>query len=185
MYKKDLTGKRYGKLVVEKYLRTENGKSYWLCRCDCGNYCEAFTGMLNSGIKKSCGCLKIDRAKEVRHGDAIKGSEYNNLYKVWGTMKRRCSTDKEDSYRNYGARGISVCDEWMNDYAKFKEWAIKSGYKKGLTIDRIDVNGNYCPENCRWLTKKQQSRNKRGTVYVEYGGKKISLQDLCEAKKSM
>lgn len=176
----NLVGKRYGRLVVLEKIGVRKRKTYWKCVCDCGKECEADTSSLNYGMKRSCGCLRRDAASKVKHGDARKGYEYSNLYKSWSEMKRRCNNPKDMKFNSYGARGIKVCKEWSEDYSVFKDWALKNGYQKGLTIDRVDVNGNYCPENCRWANNKQQSRNKQDTVYVVYQGKKIALIQLCE-----
>lgn len=106
--------------------------------------------------------------------------EYRHLYDIWSKIKQRCRWSDSDRYKDYGGRGIDVCDEWHNDFDVFVEWAMNSGYEIGLTIDRIDNNGNYEPDNCRWITKREQNRNKRTNVMVSYRGETKSLMDWCE-----
>lgn len=114
----------------------------------------------------------------IKHGEASNGS-VSRLYNIWGRMKARCNNPNNDNYHNYGGRGISVCDEW-NDYIPFKKWALENGYNDNLTIERIDVNGNYCPENCKWATIKEQSNNKRDNVIFAYNGRNLTLTQWSE-----
>lgn len=111
-----------------------------------------------------------ERNSNYRHGG--KGTK---LYEVWCSMNRRCSSEKDKNYQRYGGRGISVCQEWRNDYAKFRDWSLKNGYKEGLTIDRIDNDGNYCPRNCRWTNRKVQANNQGNTIRIEYMGETRTL----------
>ena len=150
----DLKGKRFGNILVLRkadsiVLSSGRKKVAWECVCDCGNYFVASAENLSSGHTKSCGC------STRKHGLAKK----ERLYNIWVCMKQRCRDENASNYRYYGGRGISVCDEWRSDYTKFREWALSHGYKDDLTIDRIDVNENYCPENCRWITIAEQQRN--------------------------
>lgn len=108
------------------------------------------------------------------------GHSKTKLYGVWLGMKRRCDYRKDKRYQRYGGRGITVCDEWRNDYVTFESWAINNGYKQGLSIDRIDNNGNYCPENCRWVTTKQQNRNYSRNSLLEFNGCLMCAQDVAE-----
>lgn len=171
----DLIGKKFGRLIVIEQIR--KGKGQCLCLCECGNYKIIRTDHLKSGLTLSCGCLQKERASLAcsKHNESS-----NKLYGVWSTMKARCQNKKSTKYKNYGARGITVCDEWNNDFSKFLLWARNNGYKDGLTIDRIDVNGNYCPENCRWATNKQQSRNKTNTIRIMFNGKLMAVADVAE-----
>lgn len=159
----DLTGRRFGRLVVTKRI-IKNNKGFWLCVCDCGKIVlmREKTELL-SGRRKSCGCYNRDRI--TKHGDS-----YSALYSVWHSMKVRCYTKTSIPYKNYGGRGITVCEKWRNDYTAFRDWALGHGYAKGLTLDRIDNNGNYTPENCRFVDMRTQSNNRRSTRHISYKG---------------
>lgn len=153
----DLTGQRFGSLTVIERDFTKSTTA-WKCQCDCGNECVVFSANLTRGHTKSCGCLRL------KHGQY-----YQKIYWVWSSMKKRCYNSNHPTFKNYGARGIKVCDEWKNSFQSFYEWAIKNGYESGLkqgecTLDRIDVNGNYEPSNCRWVSMKEQQNNKRNNV---------------------
>lgn len=164
-------GQRFGRLVVEERAQdyiAKNGNHHvmWRCRCDCGNTTIADSCQLSSGKTKSCGCLKNDVSSETH---TKHGGRRDRLYKVWANMKNRCFNSNSSDYKYYGGRGIRVCDEWTHDYNAFKEWAYSSGYddsaEKGqCTIDRIDVDGNYEPSNCRWVSMSIQSRNRRNVI---------------------
>ena len=168
----DLIGQRFGRLVVIKdtgKLSVPGRNKIWLCKCDCGKLTEVHSGRLRCGETKSCGCLRY--AKRSEH------PEYKDerLYSVWVGMRRRCRDKKVKEYKNYGGRGISVCEEW-NEYSAFRAWALSTGYDENAgtnecTIDRINVNEDYCPENCRWVNSKVQNNNRRNNRLITYHGK--------------
>ena len=172
-------GNKYNMLtVIEPVLVTmKNGdtKWYWRCLCDCGKEKIMNPYIILYKTTKSCGCYndKMFTRSITKHGEAR-----TRLYKIWCGMNKRCDPSRVDTER-YGKRGIRVCEEW-HDYTKFAEWARSHGYEDGLSIERIDVNGNYCPENCTWIPLPKQARNRRTTRWVEYQGKTMSLAEAAE-----
>lgn len=158
----DLTGKRFGKLIVIKqFSKTVNRKiqTRWLCKCDCGNEIVVRQGNLHTGNTKSCGCLRHESMGGF-------SSSPNRLYNSWRAMKQRCFNKSNNRYKDYGARGITVCDEWKNSFDSFAEWSRKNGYADNLTIDRIDNDKPYCPDNCRWISAYEQASNKRNNHMI-------------------
>ena len=173
---KDETGKRYGKLTVISYEMT-NGKAFWKCKCDCGNETLVAGDKLRSGRTKSCGCIQQAHRKEGFHKSH--GMTDTRLYYEWCNMKSRCNNLKNIMYKNYGGRGIKVCDEWL-DFETYMEWALSHGYTDNLTIERVDVNGNYEPSNCKWITNKEQYLNRTDTHLVTAFGKTQTIKEWSE-----
>lgn len=161
----DLTSKKYDRLTVIKRIKHNYQKeAMWLCRCDCGKMIETRGSSLRAGLTKSCGCLQLEWAQK-HIPNKTHGLTNERLYRVWMGMRQRCYLKTNNRYKHYGGRGIRVCDEWQ-DYLNFRKWALTHGYdskaKRGkCTIDRIDVDGNYEPSNCRWVDAKTQANNTR------------------------
>lgn len=169
----DLTGKKFGRLkVIEYYGTNKNGRALWLCQCDCGNKKVVLGNTMISKLVISCGCYNREQAKKRKTKHSMSNIK---LYKVWNGIKTRCYNKKFTYYNNYGGRGITMCDEWKNDFAKFYSWAINNGYTEGLTIDRINNDGNYEPSNCRWATRREQNNNMRKTIIIKYNGKEQTI----------
>ena len=177
---KDLTGQRFGKLTVIEYKGSSKGTgSLWLCKCDCGNEKVITSRNLLNKTCKSCGCYSKDNPAHITHN-----LYYTRLHNIWIGMKSRCYNKNNKRYNTYGARGIKVCDEWK-DFLPFYNWAMANGYNETMdrgecTIDRIDINGDYSPDNCQFINIKKQQRNKTNTRYVNYKGKLYCLAELAE-----
>lgn len=171
---KDLMGQKFGHLTVLGCTRKQSGKRAWSCICDCGKQTVVGTYELTSGLVKSCG------AGEHK---VIHGKRNSRLYRIYNAMKQRCHNPTSQSYQWYGAKGISVCDEWRDDFQAFYDWAMANGYNPDAprgecSIDRIDVNGNYCPENCRWVTMQKQQFNKHTTRVFSYNGEQMTVAEF-------
>lgn len=164
---KDLTGKKFGYIKVLDFAYVKHRQAYWNCVCQCGKKLVINGVSLRTGDTKSCGCMRNVKHHLTSHP----------LFSVWTNMKCRCNNPNDKSYKHYGGRGIKICDEWLDDFMTFYEWSITNGYKKGLSIDRIDVNGNYEPSNCRWATRSIQANNKRNTLIIDFNGKSYTLSD--------
>lgn len=180
----DLTGKRFGQLTVVS-LNTEEHKDkrrYWNCRCDCGNERVVLTAFLNNGATTRCKlCCKKEKSENaIRMSKDKHGMVKTHSWKTWRRIRQRCYYPKINGYANYGGRGISVCDEWNNCFESFRDWAFENGYKEGLSIDRIDVNGNYEPSNCRWVSIKEQANNKRNSHVLEFNGQRHTISEWAE-----
>lgn len=181
--KNKIEGKKYNNLRVlslfeiRKRADSKRNRYYYLCECDCGNKIVVEKSKIISGHTKSCGCAR----KEFNEGQFQKKYDIDiknePLYDIWSSMKRRCSNKR---YKNYFGRGIKVCEEWIKSFMSFYKWSLENGYKKGLSIDRIDNNGNYEPCNCRWATNKQQQRNKRNNHIIEVYGISGPVSEICE-----
>lgn len=184
---KNLVGERFGRLTVIERVQNHikpNGQptTMWKCKCDCGNTTIVSTGNLKSGNTKSCGCLSIDLITDLGHKSAKHGLTHTHIYRVWKLMRERCYNKKKDNYKRYGGRGISVCDEWIgeNGFINFYNWAINNGYDESLQIDRINNDGNYCPENCRWVTNKINMRNRRVNHFIDTPFGNITIAEFAE-----
>lgn len=155
----DLTGQRFGRLtVIERAENNKAGRARWLCRCDCGKYITVTGVDLRTGNTKSCSCLKTARLikQSTTHGESK-----TRLFQIWCNMRNRCYNPNVTRYDDYGGRGITVCDEWLHDFTAFRNWALSSGYSDELTLDRIDNDKGYSPDNCRWATWHEQRMNQR------------------------
>lgn len=177
----DLTGYRFGRLTVlrksDDYLQKELSNIKWHCICDCGNEVDVRSFDLRRGRTKSCGCLHKDIVS--KHGELKNGTPKSRLYQIWIDMRSRCNNKNLKCYHNYGGRGIKICDEW-NEFKNFSDWSLINGYSDLLTIDRIDVNGNYEPDNCRWVTKKEQENNRRNNICDCYNGEMMTMMQFSE-----
>lgn len=184
MKRKDITGQKFGKLKVVSFAYTKKGNgrnyhSFYNCVCECGNACVVEGAKLRNGHTQSCGCYRHER--QVEANTKHKG-RYTKLYVVWCNMKGRCYNPKYQRFNTYGARGITVCEEWKNDFGTFQKWAEKNGYnpesKRGeCTLDRIDNNKGYSPDNCRWVTNQIQANNKSTNIFITYKGKTKTLAE--------
>lgn len=154
----DICGQRFGRLVVINYSHSnKHRKSFWLCKCDCGNIKILRGNDLKSGKIQSCGCYNSERTISFNTTHGLSGTR---LYRIWKNIKMRCLDPNKPDYKYYGGRGIKICDEWINNFKSFYDWAMSNGYKEALTIDRRENDGNYEPSNCRWVTMAAQNQNK-------------------------
>ncbi|MGR6008091.1 hypothetical protein ACT7CZ_02735 [Bacillus cereus] len=165
----DILGETFGNLTVVGYSHTQRNGSYWDCVCKCGNTKKVTKNHLMTGHTKSCGCLRPQVI--TKHGD-----HKERLYSIWSGMKRRCLNKSANDYYKYGERGISVHEEWM-EYPLFKKWALENGYSDDLTLERLDFNGNYEPENCKWIPLEEQLKNTRRNVFITFEGETKVLSD--------
>lgn len=175
--KKELAGQKFGRLLV--LYETGERKHHqvvWHCRCDCGNEVNVKGGSLTSGHTTSCGCYNRERVAEAH---TTHNMTDHPTHHVWRAMLQRCENPSDKAYENYGGRGITVCAEW-HSAEKFINWALASGWEKGLSIDRIDNNGNYEPNNCHWVTSKENNRNRRNNHLIIFGGRMQFLTDWAE-----
>ena len=180
MKKVDLIGQRFGRLLVlaeNGTVRKKSGRTYrtWLCKCDCGNTKIATTNNLKAHNTSSCGCYKKEyvSSRAFRHGKCR-----TRLYKIFQMMKDRCYNPKAWAYQFYGAKGVKIHQKWLDDFNSFYGWAIANGYTNKLSVERKDVNGNYEPNNCIWITQSEQVKNRTMTHFVTYQGQKMTLTDL-------
>lgn len=180
----DLTGEKFGKLTVIKFSGVnDNKRALWECECSCGSKPnKIYIGKyLRNGDTKSCGCLLQDTLfkSRITHG-ATRNRTNTRLYSIWTGMKNRCLYPSQKEYHNYGSRGIKVCEEWMNSFEEFQNWALHNGYKYNLTLERKNVNGNYEPSNCCWITQKEQLYNTRNTINITLCNITKPLKNWCD-----
>lgn len=174
----DLTGQVFGRLtIIKKVGISKNKFALWLCKCTCGNEIIVTSNNLRTGNSKSCGCFatELRRKKLLKHG-----FKHTRIYNIWRAMKQRCCNKNSSNYKNYGKRGIRICQEWLDDFINFYNWALEHGYSDNLSIDRIDTNGNYEPSNCRWITLKEQNNNRRSNNNITIGKKTQNLELWCK-----
>ena len=190
---KDITGEKFGMLTAIEFSHTKvsdsgkNRRTYWVFQCECGNIKVLRVDQVKSGNTKSCGCLK-----QITDRENIKKAQKSNLkynkdnplsktneYSRWRGMIKRCYNKNDSHYHNYGGRGIKVCDEWLYDFNAFYLWCQESGYSKELQLDRIDNNGNYEPNNCRWVTAKNNSNNRSSNIHITINGVTKTVTEWC------
>lgn len=177
MKKEDFTGRRFGRLVVLQELESVNYRRRMLVKCDCGNEKDVRLSHLTGGLIVSCRCVQKERIIQL----SVTHNLHNHpLYSLWNGIKMRCYNPNRKSFKNYGGRGIKMYDLWKRDFQSFYDWSIKNGWKKGLQIDRIDNNGWYSPDNCRFVTAKINSRNRRNNVILEMNGHKKTMAEWSE-----
>ncbi len=166
----DITGKKYGRLTVIEIYDKNHGKIKWKCKCDCGAIVIVTGNNLKNGHTQSCGCYKKEKNIEIH---TTHGGRRSRLYRIWTGMKTRCYDKNCRCFPNYGGKGIKVCNEWMgeNGFETFRRWALDNGYSDGLSIDRINVEGDYSPDNCRWANTYTQANNTTASRYITINGK--------------
>lgn len=178
----DLTGMQFGHLLaIEPAGKTKDRHILWKCVCECGNITYVSSHSLICGCTKSCGCMKTEmiRKANTKHGFRLYGN-MPRIYKTWLHMKDRCKNPNNKSFALYGGRGITICEEWDSDFVAFYEWAMRNGYSEELEIDRIDCDGNYGSDNCRFVTDLEQARNSRRCIYQDIDGEKMCLSEIAE-----
>ena len=177
----NLTGQKFGKLtVIGLDEKQQTRKTYWICECECGNITSARSDSLLCGAIISCGCMKKKQDRINLTANHSHKQSKTRLYCIWQGMKQRCNNIHDAKYCNYGGRGITVCEEWNNSFLPFFEWAKGNGYADNLTIDRIDTNGNYCPENCRWASTEEQNNNRTTNIKITIGNTTKTLKQWCD-----
>lgn len=176
----DLTGMRFGRLTAVGIDERGGRRVYYNCLCDCGNFKSVRSDSLLSGAIKSCGCLKQEQDRVNLTAAHTHKQSKTRLYEIWQGIKKRCYNPHDARYERYGGRGITVCDEWKNDFPAFMKWAKENGYDEALTIDRIDNDKGYFPENCRWSNQKEQARNRASNIKITIGNATKTLTEWCE-----
>lgn len=171
---KDLSGQRIGRLLVKERRGSDSWRSaLWFCKCDCGNECIVSSSNLRKSHTQSCGCLQREATSKA---NTTHGHRYSRLYGIWNAMIGRCHRKNSKAYPLYGGRGIAVCDEWKS-FEGFLKWSLENGYEDGLSIDRVDNDKGYSPDNCRWATMEIQANNKRTNITIEYNGEHHTIAE--------
>lgn len=165
-YIEDIQGNKYGLLTAIQFVEIRKGRAYWLCQCECGKEVIKMAKLLKNGHTTTCG--------DISH-HTIHGQSHTRLYSIWQDMKNRCNNPNLANFDRYGGRGIKVCDEWMKSFESFRDWALNNGYSDDLTIDRIEVDGDYEPYNCRWATKQEQGNNRSSNHFLTIDGVSKSI----------
>lgn len=174
----ELMGQRFGMLtVIERAESKKNGAVRWKCLCDCGNSTIVEGRELKRGKSRSCGCRK---AEAMREANTTHGKTHTRLFSIWTGMKNRCSNVNDEHYERYGRRGITVCEEWLHDFEAFYNWAMAHGYADSLSIDRIDNDKGYSPNNCQWATPTEQANNRSTNRIVSFGGRDLTVAQWCK-----
>lgn len=178
----DITGQKFNRLTAIRCVgKDKHNYALWEFKCDCGKTIVARGKYVRNGNTKSCGCYNIDSIKarnkiiHRKHGET-----HTKLFHIWTGMLTRCNNKNAINFHDYGAKGVSVCEEWAKDFIKFRDWALENGYSPELTIDRRDFNGNYEPDNCRWITMKEQQRNRSSNKLITYKGETHCMVEWAE-----
>jgi len=188
----DITRQKFGKLTainLHHIKKTNKGtRHYWLCRCECGNEVIVRKDHLTSYKVRSCGCLNKEQLNSIRHLTVKHNHRKHRLYHIWISLKGRCYNKSNTKYKNYGERGVRVCDEWINNFAAFYDWSIENGYDENAkygecTIERIDVNGNYEPSNCKWANEQEQANNRTTNCNITYNNETHTLAEWARIAK--
>lgn len=177
----DMTHHKFnGCEVLERNGSDKHSRAMWKVLCHCGRTFTTLGNSIRYNRVASCGCTRLEKTKSMGESNKTHGDTLTRLYNTWKDMKARCQNGNHKSYKYYGDRGIGICDEWISSYQKFKEWALDNGYEESLTLDRIDVNGNYTPGNCRWATMKKQGRNRRNNKMMIYEDNILTQSEISE-----
>ena len=181
MKKVDLVGEKFCRWTVISKAKNKGKNTAWNCLCECGTERSVLTYNLTSGKSSSCGC----RQKEVASkANTTHGKRNTKLYWVYNSMKQRCYNENCQSYKYYGGKGVHIYKEWLDDFMNFYNWAKDNGYRKGMSIDRIDPNGNYEPDNCRWVTMEKQQNNKLNSMFIIIGNEKKTISEWAKTGKT-
>lgn len=185
----DLTNRRFHRLVCQEMVgHNKWNRRLWRCQCDCGSSYVVNENALKKNNTKSCGCLnrekRAERGRTTIQAAIIARTTHrctrSRLHRIWKGMKTRCYNPRVDNFKNYGGRGVTVCEEWKGDFRSFRQWALINGYRDDLSIERIDNNSGYCPSNCTWATRTDQNRNKRNNLRIEIDGRCLTAHQWSE-----